>query len=139
LQYLAFKHRVKNLMTPQFTIFLGSFFGFLSVALGAFGAHGLKDKLSPDMLVIYHTATQYMTTHALALIAVGVLAKVFNQSLSIASLSFLGGILIFSGSLYALSFTEIKILGAITPIGGVLFLVGWISLAWNFYKGATNS
>jgi uncharacterized membrane protein YgdD (TMEM256/DUF423 family) len=126
-------------MTSQFIVFLGSFFGFLSVALGAFGAHGLKDKLSPEMLVIFHTATQYMTTHALGLIAVGILSKLYDQPLSVAAYSFILGILVFSGSLYALSLTEVRVLGAITPIGGLLFLVGWFSLAWTFFKTSSGS
>ncbi|QZT35317.1 DUF423 domain-containing protein [Caldalkalibacillus thermarum TA2.A1] len=99
----------------------------LGVALGAFGAHGLKGKLSPEMLEIYQTGVQYHLVHALGLILVGVLVHVMPSNL----LNWAGwilalGILLFSGSLYVLSMTGITKLGAITPIGGVAFLTGWI-------------
>jgi uncharacterized membrane protein YgdD (TMEM256/DUF423 family) len=117
----------------MFKIFLmlGSINAFLSVALGAFGAHALKSKLSPDMLAVYQTGVQYHMIHALALILVAIVSdKLGNSSLvTVSGWSMLIGIVLFSGSLYALSLSGIKILGAITPLGGVGFLLGWALLA----------
>jgi uncharacterized membrane protein YgdD (TMEM256/DUF423 family) len=105
--------------------------GFVAVALGAFGAHALKQKLSTDLLAIYQTGVQYHFYHTFALLAVALL--MLQSPLSVAlrwsALLFCIGIVIFSGSLYALSITGIRWLGAITPIGGLAFLVGWIMLA----------
>ena len=105
--------------------------GFIAVALGAFGAHGLKKILSPAMLDVWQTAVHYHFVHTLALLAVGILAQTVmkNTALVVAACGFTAGILIFSGSLYALSLSGIRILGAITPLGGVAFLLGWASLA----------
>ena len=113
----------------------GCFFGFLSVLLGSFGAHFLKARLSEYSLAIFQTGTQYQIYHSLSLILIG-LAYLFNQTnsqtffssqlLNSAGFCFLGGIIVFSGSLYALSLLGHKWLGAITPIGGLLFLAGWI-------------
>jgi uncharacterized membrane protein YgdD (TMEM256/DUF423 family) len=117
----------------MFKIFLmlGSINAFLSVALGAFGAHALKSKLSPDMLAVYQTGVQYHMIHALALILVAIVSdKLGNSSLvTVSGWSMLIGIVLFSGSLYALSLSGIKILGAITPLGGVGFLLGWALIA----------
>ncbi|MFL0797779.1 MAG: DUF423 domain-containing protein [Cellvibrionaceae bacterium] len=100
--------------------------GFLGVALGAFGAHGLKSRLGEDMLAVWQTAVQYQFWHVLALLVVAILLKFGSSSLlNAAGWAFLAGILLFSGSLYLLAFTGVKILGAITPIGGLAFLVGW--------------
>lgn len=110
--------------------------GFLSVAFGAFGAHGLKSRLSEDMLAIYNTGAEYQFIHTLALLAVALLTLHFGKvtALTVAGFSFIAGIVIFSGSLYVLSLTGIKVLGAITPIGGVAFLVGWASLLVAAFK-----
>jgi uncharacterized membrane protein YgdD (TMEM256/DUF423 family) len=110
---------------------LGSIQAFLSVALGAFGAHMLKSKLSSEMLAVYQTGVQYHMAHALALILIALAAdKLGNGNLVHWSGWFIfGGIILFSGSLYALSISGIKVLGAITPIGGLLFLAGWLLLA----------
>ena len=115
-------------------IALGSVFGFLSVAMGAFGAHALSESLSEKALSIYHTAAQYQMVHSLALVAVGILVAAVPSAAQSgwtqwAGWAFTFGIVIFSGSLYALAFTDIKILGAITPVGGLLFLAGWVCLA----------
>jgi uncharacterized membrane protein YgdD (TMEM256/DUF423 family) len=112
-------------------LMLGSLNAFLSVALGAFGAHALKSKLSPDMLNVYQTGVQYHMIHSLGLILIALLAdKLGNSSLVNASgWALFIGIVLFSGSLYALSLSGIKVLGAITPLGGVSFLLGWILLA----------
>jgi uncharacterized membrane protein YgdD (TMEM256/DUF423 family) len=111
-------------------VFLGSINLFLAVALGAFGAHGLKNRLSEYLLSVYNTGVQYHMIHAIGLIMIGILSQWLAPShLNIAGWSLFVGIIIFSGSLYVLSITGIKWLGAITPIGGVAFLVGWVFLA----------
>lgn len=108
---------------------LAGVFGFLGVALGAFGAHGLKSRLSPDMLTIWQTGVLYHLIHAVALLGLGVLAQRGSGSaVSVAGWAFTAGILVFSGSLYALALSGVRVLGAITPIGGVAFLVGWGAL-----------
>lgn len=111
--------------------------GFFAVALGAFGAHGLKQKLSVDMLAVYQTGVQYHFYHTLALFGVALLMLQLPQSAALrwSAALFVVGIIIFSGSLYVLSISGVRWLGAITPIGGVAFLAGWILLAvaaWNW-------
>nr|WP_279327078.1 DUF423 domain-containing protein [Crocosphaera subtropica] len=113
-------------------LFIGSILAGLSVAGGAFASHALKDKLSDRSLEIFETGTKYQMYHALALILVALFLtrlETVPMTLSSAGYAFIIGILIFSGSLYALSLTGVKWLGAITPIGGAAFLVGWLSLA----------
>lgn len=112
-------------------VLLGSLNAFLSVALGAFGAHGLRNKLSAEMMAIYDTAVQYHMAHALGLILVGILIRLTSASglLNWAGILLLAGIVIFSGSLYMLSITGLRWFGAITPIGGLSFLLGWVLLA----------
>ncbi|WP_108651072.1 DUF423 domain-containing protein [Dongshaea marina] len=102
--------------------------GFLAVALGAFGAHVLKAKLSPQMMAVYHTANQYQFYHTLALMLIGLLALHWPESRRLNQAGWLmsTGILLFSGSLYVLAVSGIKIIGIITPIGGVLLLAGWL-------------
>lgn len=105
----------------------GSVFGFLSVLLGAFGAHALKQQLSSDMLAVFETGVRYQTYHALALLAASWAVTVFDSKLiSRAGTCFTAGIIIFSGSLYTLTITGIKMFGAITPIGGLLLMAGWV-------------
>lgn len=109
-------------------LFLAALFGFLSVALGAFGAHSLKNILDAYGKSVYEKAVLYQMFHSMALLAVGVLQHLFKEiSFSPAGFGFLIGILLFSGSLYFLAITGLKWLGAITPIGGLAFLFGW---AW---------
>ena len=116
-------------------ILLGSIFGFFGVALGAFGAHALRDQLSERALAIYQTATQYQLVHAIALLAWGAWCAQANpQPSSLTGWCFTAGIVFFSGSLYALAITDIKPLGAITPIGGVLFVIGWANIAFQTIK-----
>jgi uncharacterized membrane protein YgdD (TMEM256/DUF423 family) len=121
-------------------ILIGSLSGGLSVLTGAFGAHGLRDQLSPRQMEIYQTACHYQLAHALALVLVGVIAGLISKegispsSLSVAGWAFTLGTIIFSGSLYALAITDIKILGAITPIGGLGFILGWFALAYTAFK-----
>lgn len=108
-------------------IALGAGYGFLAVALGAFGAHALKSRLSADLLAVWRTGVEYHFYHALALLLVGLLARqASSAALQAAGICFALGIIVFSGSLYALSLSGLRILGAITPLGGVLFLAGWV-------------
>jgi len=115
---------------------LGAFFAASAVAAGAFGAHGLRSRLSPEMLEIFETAARYEMYHALGLFAVAwAVARWPESGASLAGWCFVAGILIFSGSLSVLALTGIRWLGAITPIGGVAFLIGWGVLAWSAWKG----
>jgi uncharacterized membrane protein YgdD (TMEM256/DUF423 family) len=109
----------------------GAMLGFLGVAAGAFGAHGLRGRLSPEMLIVFETAVRYQMYHVFALlITAAVIGRMGDaRLLSIAGWSFVAGVVLFSGSLYALVFTGIGRLGAITPIGGLAFLIGWACLA----------
>lgn len=109
---------------------LGSINALLAVMLGAFGAHGLKSRLSSEMIEIFQTGVQYHFYHALGLLAVGLLAYHFPQSAWLRWSGWLmfSGIILFSGSLYLLSVTGIRWLGAITPIGGMAFIAAWILL-----------
>lgn len=117
-------------MSAKLWLVLGSVYGFLAVGLGAFGAHALKARLTPDLLAVWRTAVEYHFYHALALLAVGLLARQLQPSgaLTAAGVCFALGVLVFSGSLYALSLSGVRVLGAITPIGGLLFLAGWACL-----------
>jgi len=103
--------------------------GLLAVALGAFGAHGLKAIISPEMLEVYRTGVQYQFYHTFALLAVGILMN-FNQSnaLKWSATLFIIGMILFSGSLYVLAISGIKALGFITPFGGVTWLAAWVLL-----------
>lgn len=108
----------------------GAIFGGLSVALGAFGAHALKDLLTKNQrLDVYETAVRYQFFHALGLILLGILIQQMpHKFLNSAGYAFIIGTIIFSGSLYILSITNIRWLGAITPIGGLAFIIGWVLL-----------
>jgi uncharacterized membrane protein YgdD (TMEM256/DUF423 family) len=109
----------------------GALFAFIGVAAGAFGAHGLKSRLSPEMMNVFEIGVRYQLVHALALFVV---AWVYTRwpvpLVSVSGFLFIAGIIIFSGSLYILSITGTKWLGAITPFGGLAFLAGWACLAW---------
>lgn len=114
---------------------LGACFGLLAVALGAFGAHGLKGILTPEQLGTFETGVQYQMYHSLALLLVA--ARLWAGSsprARVAGWAFTVGILLFSGSLYLLVLLGLPWLGAITPFGGVAFLVGWSGMAWSFLK-----
>jgi uncharacterized membrane protein YgdD (TMEM256/DUF423 family) len=112
-------------------LLLGAVAAFLAVALGAFGAHGLRGRLSPEMLAVFQTGVQYHMSHALALILVsGIMGRMSGWLIQTAGWCFVAGIVFFSGSLYLLAVTGITILGAVTPIGGLLFLAGWACLAF---------
>ncbi len=109
-------------------IILGAINAFIAVALGAFGAHGLEDKLTPKYLEVWKTGVNYQMYHALGLFAVAMIAGQLPSSslVSWAGWLMFAGIIFFSGSLYVLSLTNITVLGAITPIGGVAFLTAWV-------------
>jgi len=112
-------------------LLIGSLLGGSGVAFGAFGAHGLKSRLSPDMLAVFETGVRYQMYHALAILIVAAAMGHFGRQrlLTTAGWTFLAGTLLFSGSLYALTLTGVGVLGAITPIGGLLFLAAWACLA----------
>jgi uncharacterized membrane protein YgdD (TMEM256/DUF423 family) len=110
---------------------IGSLSAFVAVALGAFAAHGLKARLSPEMLATFETGARYQMYHALALLAVGwACTRWPGAAVNASGWLFVAGTLLFSGSLYALALTGTRALGAITPFGGLAFLAGWLCLAW---------
>ena len=116
----------------RFFFLSGAVAAFIAVALGAFGAHSLRTKLSPDMLNIFEVGVRYQMYHALGLIAVAwAMTRWPEANLNAAGWAFIVGIVVFSGSLYLLSATDIRWLGAITPIGGLAFLIGWAILIWS--------
>ncbi len=119
---------------------LGSIFGGLAVGLGAFGAHGLANMLTPERLVTYETAVRYQMYHAIALLVVALALTQWpaaTKPLQTGGWLFVAGIILFSGSLYLLSVGAIRWLGAVTPLGGVAFVGGWLFLvlaAWQGFK-----
>ena len=116
-------------------IILGSLLAALSVLVGAFGAHGLKSRVSPNDLEIFETGVRYQMYHALGLILIGFIGFHFRQDiLTTPAYLLLTGTFIFSGSLYILVLTNIRWFGAVTPIGGLCFIAGWILLSLNIYK-----
>lgn len=117
-------------MSPAVWLVAGATYGLLGVGLGAFGAHALKVRLGADLLAVWKTAVEYQMYHALALIGVGLLLRQFGASavLQAAGLCFALGVLLFSGSLYALCLSGVRVLGAVTPFGGALMIVGWTLL-----------
>ena len=119
----------------RFWLVAASIFGLLSVALGAFGAHSLKNVLDDYGRSVYEKAVLYQMFHTMALFVVGLLQYFQKQtSFSVAGWGFFVGIVLFSGSLYLLAVTGVKWLGAITPIGGIAFLFGWLGLALAIVK-----
>lgn len=117
-------------MAPVFLL-LSALCGFISVALGAFAAHGLRARLEPELLSVFQIGVQYQMYHALALFGVALWLRSAGSSvlLSAAGWLFVLGVVLFSGSLYALAFGAPRWLGPITPIGGLCFLLGWAALA----------
>ena len=111
-------------------LLLGALAGAVGVALGAFGAHALRNRLSPEMLAVFETGVRYQMYHALALVAVAAIEPRLGGYLVVtAGWAFAVGIVLFSGSLYALALTGTTTLGIVTPFGGLAFLVGWTALA----------
>ena len=118
-------------MSFRTALLLASLLLAAAVAAGAFGAHALKSRLAPEMMAIYQTAVQYHFGHALGLFAIGVLAsRAQHGALVLAAWLLVAGIVLFSGSLYALALTGIRAFGAITPFGGGAFIAGWLCVAW---------
>ena len=114
----------------------GAISAFLAVAAGAFGAHTLRARITPDLLAVFETAVRYQMYHALALFTVAWASNHWAGSpVRVAGWLFIGGTVLFSGSLYLLSLTGTRWLGAITPFGGFLFLCGWVSLAIGVARG----
>ena len=115
---------------------VGSVLMFLGVGLGAFGAHALKSRLSPEMLAVFETGVRYHFYHALGLLFVGWLSHTRpSPTIDWAGWAFLAGVVVFSGSLYLLSVSGVRWLGAITPIGGLAFLGGWLLVALSTLRG----
>jgi uncharacterized membrane protein YgdD (TMEM256/DUF423 family) len=124
-------------MSARLALTLASLLAFAAVALGAFGAHALKTRIAPDMQAVWQTAVLYHGLHALALLGFGLLILHFSDraGLAWAGWLFVAGIALFSGSLYALALTGVKTFAALTPIGGIAFLLGWLVVAWTMAKG----
>ncbi|MEY1663207.1 DUF423 domain-containing protein [Isoalcanivorax beigongshangi] len=111
--------------------------GALAVALGAFGAHGLRNQVEASLIPVWETAAHYHLVHSVALLGVALLARVLHSSAAIqAGWLMAAGMLVFSGSLYLLVLSGQRMLGAITPLGGVALILGWLWLAWALYKAA---
>ncbi|TVR15095.1 MAG: DUF423 domain-containing protein [Balneolaceae bacterium] len=119
------------LLSPKTILITGAIFMALAVAFGAFGAHIVQDALMPDRFKVYETAVQYHVYHALGLLILGAVAANYEDSkwLARSAVCLIAGIFIFSGSLYILTLTDTAWLGMITPIGGFLFILGWIFFA----------
>lgn len=117
---------------------LACFLGFATVALGAFGAHALKDRLSGEMLAIFETGVKYQMYHTLALLGFGLFKMLKVHASNWPGYLFVAGIVIFSGSLYALALTGIKKWGMVTPIGGMLFIMAWFLWFASTFNGAKN-
>jgi uncharacterized membrane protein YgdD (TMEM256/DUF423 family) len=115
---------------------IGSLSGALGVMAGAFGAHALKDRLTPEMLSVFEVGARYHLVHALALLAAAWAAQRWpGAATTAAGWLFVAGMVLFSGSLYALGLSGIRALGAITPFGGVAFIAGWLALGWAAWQG----
>jgi len=123
-------------VTPRLALLLAAAFLFAAVAFGAFGAHALKARIAPDMMAAYQTAVQYHFWHALGLLGVGALLALRPDSggLEMAAWLLVAGILLFSGSLYALALTGSRGWGAVTPVGGTAFLAAWAALGWAAWR-----
>ncbi len=119
-------------MSNPTVLILASFLAALAVGLGAFGAHALEESLSPKRLDTWNTAVTYHMWHALALIGLALVSRVFEVDLTWSLNLIVAGIFVFSGSLYLLCLTDTSWLGAITPIGGICFILGWVMAGWKF-------
>ena len=121
-------------MTPQAWIGTGAASAMISVGAGAFAAHALKSRLPENLLSAFQTGAQYQMFHALALILFGLYTAWNPETLSFPGWAFLAGTLLFSGSLYVMATTGIRGIGMITPMGGLLFIVGWAVFAWTAFR-----
>ena len=120
----------------QYLLVLGALNGALAVLLGAFGAHGLKGRVDASMLDIWSTASHYHFYHALGLLLIGLLARQLGGAAGVVAAGWIlfAGMLVFSGSLYLLVLTGHKWLGAVTPLGGLALIAGWLWLAWSLWR-----
>jgi uncharacterized membrane protein YgdD (TMEM256/DUF423 family) len=124
-------------------LLVAALYGAAGVALGAFGAHGLRSRLSGDDLAVWQTAVSYHLVHALALLSAGLWLRIaaadaaLHTPLAVSGWSFVAGVLLFSGSLYLLALGGPKWLGPVTPLGGVAFILGWLALAWAALRVAS--
>jgi uncharacterized membrane protein YgdD (TMEM256/DUF423 family) len=119
----------------RFFFALGSLSAMIGVAAGAFGAHALKARLPPDLLIVFETGVRYQLVHSLALLAVAwAVMRWPGRATTSAGVLFVAGIVLFSGSLYALALTGVRTLGIITPLGGAAFIAGWACLAWGAWQ-----
>ncbi len=117
---------------------IGSLSAGLSVAAGAFGAHGLRQRLSPEMLAVFETGARYQMYHALALLVTAWACQRWPGPVTVsAGWLFVAGTLVFSGSLYLLALSGMRWLGAVTPLGGLAFMAGWLCLAWAALRGGS--
>lgn len=123
-------------MTPRIVLTLGAVLSFAAVVSGAFGAHALKPRLTPEMAAVWQTAVQYHGWHALAVVAAGlVLAqRPGAKPVAVAGWLFVAGVVLFSGSLYVLALTGARTLGFLTPLGGVALLAGWAAFGWGVWR-----
>lgn len=122
--------------SPQLFALLGAVSGALAVGAGAFGAHALKARLEPDLLAVFDTAVRYQMFHVVGLLAAAWAAGHWpSAAVRAGGACFAFGTLVFCGSLYALALTGVRGLGAITPFGGLLFVAGWLLLAWGIGRG----
>lgn len=122
-------------MKSRTILICGAIFAALAVIFGAFGAHALKTQLSPEMLQVYKTGVEYHFYHAIGLILIGLTGFQYpSKRITRAGILISAGIVLFSGSLYLLAVSGIKILGIITPVGGILFVAGWILFAAGILK-----
>src|SRR5512141_2294978 len=130
--------RVRSLpMTPRTMVLVAGLALFLGVGAGAFGAHALRSRIAPDLLVVFQTGVQYHLVHALGLLAIGILAVQWpQQSAPLAWIAWcmVAGLVLFCGSLYALALTGVRAFGALTPLGGLAWLAGWALLAWVAWR-----
>ena len=125
------------LMPPSARLFLGlgALNALMSVLFGAFGAHALRSRMTPELLAVYHTGTQYQFYHALGLLVIALLlVHIPERGLVWAGWLMCAGIVLFSGSLYLLSLTGVRLWGAVTPVGGVAFIAAWTVLAVTTFQ-----
>ena len=121
--------------SAKFFLIAAAVLGFTGVALGAFGAHALREKMTPEQLSRFETAVRYQFYHAFALLGVSLLSRAWpGLDFAPAGWAFLSGVIVFSGTLYLIDLTGIRMFGAVTPVGGILLLAGWLLLAWEARK-----
>ena len=114
---------------------LGALSALIGVIAGAFGAHALRGRLTPELLQVFETGARYQLFHALALVLVGLaIERASRPALRRAGWLFVAGTVLFSGSLYALALSGVRAWGAVTPLGGLCFIAGWAALAWGLAK-----